>query len=206
MKLFQILRFFFFISFILVFKYSRSQTAGVAINTDGAVANTLSLLDIKSTSQGVLIPRMTTAQRNAIGPNIPSGLWVYDTDTKSFWYNQGSATVGNGWVQILTSYTSGWLTTGNSNTNDATHFIGTTDDRPFNIRVNGWPSGRIESASGYNNTFLGYQAGTVITLGPPSALAKDNTAFGYSALMNNTNNSNMAIGSMALQSNTSGSS
>ncbi|SFS46561.1 hypothetical protein [Lutibacter maritimus] len=44
-----------------------------------------SMLDIQSTTKGVLIPRMTTAQRTVIaGP--ANGLLIFDTDTKSFWF------------------------------------------------------------------------------------------------------------------------
>jgi hypothetical protein len=63
----------------------------------------------------------------------------------------------------------GWGLTGNSGTSGSTgasgstgtsgangsNFIGTTDDTPFNIRVNNVNSGRITSAG---ETFLGYQA------------------------------------------------
>ena len=187
--------------FLLYYSISFAQTPGVAINADGTSANVLSLLEIKSTTQGILIPRMTTAQRNVIGGGanpIPPGLWVYDTDTKSFWYNIGSATAGNGWVQILTSVATGWLTTGNSGTVDngaAGNFLGTTDDKPFNIRVNGRASGRLESTTGYRNTFYGYMAGEVISnTFPSNPNAKDNTAIGHLALDNNNNSYNTAIG------------
>lgn len=43
-----------------------------------------SMLDIQSTSKGVLIPRMTTTQRNLI--TGVEGLLVFDSTTKSFWY------------------------------------------------------------------------------------------------------------------------
>lgn len=44
-----------------------------------------SVLDVCSITQGMLTPRMTTVQRNAIaGP--ADGLVVYDTDLKSFFH------------------------------------------------------------------------------------------------------------------------
>ncbi len=54
------------------------------------------VLDMTSTTQGVLIPRMTTTQRAAITtPAI--GLQVYDTDTSSIWsYNGASWVNGTG--------------------------------------------------------------------------------------------------------------
>ncbi len=41
--------------------------------------------DFESTTDGMLLPRMTTVQRDAI-TNLSQSLLVYDTDTKSFWY------------------------------------------------------------------------------------------------------------------------
>lgn len=44
-----------------------------------------SVLDVQSTSSGVLIPRMTTVQREAIKPGVSeNGLLVYDTDLQIF--------------------------------------------------------------------------------------------------------------------------
>lgn len=60
--------------------------------------NASSLLEIKSTTKGLLIPRMTKAQRDAIGsPAV--GLLIYQTDnTPGFYYYYGS-----GWKQITPS-------------------------------------------------------------------------------------------------------
>jgi|GEM_PF-6524375 len=43
------------------------------------------VLELDSTTEGVLLPRMTTAQRTTIASPSQSET-VYDTDTKSFWY------------------------------------------------------------------------------------------------------------------------
>ena len=48
-------------------------------------------LDITNSSKGILIPRMTEAQRTAI-PNPSEGLLVFQTDnSKGFWYFDGSS-------------------------------------------------------------------------------------------------------------------
>lgn len=45
------------------------------------------VLDLESTTEGALLPRMTTAQRTAItAATLSPAEMVYDTDTKSFWY------------------------------------------------------------------------------------------------------------------------
>jgi hypothetical protein len=94
----------------------------VAINTDGSNAHPSAMLDVKSNNKGMLVPRMTTAQRTAIASPAP-GLMVYDTDNNSFWfYNNVS------WTQITTGGSSPWTSTGNniSNTNTGRVGIGTT--------------------------------------------------------------------------------
>lgn len=56
-----------------------------------------SMLDIQSESQGLLVPRMTTAQRNAIASPAES-LLVFDTDEDAFYYYD---TAGSRWVKLL---------------------------------------------------------------------------------------------------------
>jgi trimeric autotransporter adhesin len=70
--------------------YQITFAQNVAINNDGSTPNPSALLDIKSTTKGLLMPRMTTLERNAI-VNPAEGLKVYDTDTKNFWFYDGSA-------------------------------------------------------------------------------------------------------------------
>ena len=69
--------------------------AQVAINTDASLPNASAMLEIKTNNKGFLAPRLTTAQRTAIA-SPADGLWVYDTDTKTFWFYKGSA-----WVEIV---------------------------------------------------------------------------------------------------------
>ena len=66
-----------------------THAQSVSVNTDGSTADPSSILDVKSTTKGMLVPRMTTAQRTTIVAPA-NGLLVYDTDTKSFWYYNGT--------------------------------------------------------------------------------------------------------------------
>ncbi len=76
------------VSFLLSNLSTFSQ--GVSINSDGTEANSSAMLDIKSTTGGLLMPRMTFVQKNAIG-SPATGLLVYQTDnTKGFYYYTGS--------------------------------------------------------------------------------------------------------------------
>ena len=65
--------------------------AQVGINTDGSQPDNSAMLDIKSTDKGILIPRMTQSQRDAI--NAPAtGLVIFQMDnTPGFYFYDGSA-------------------------------------------------------------------------------------------------------------------
>ena len=68
--------------------------AQVAINETGSDPDASSILDISSNNKGLLVPRLTTIQRNAIA-SPATGLLVFDTDTETFWYKEASV-----WVEI----------------------------------------------------------------------------------------------------------
>ncbi|MFZ1692967.1 MAG: tail fiber domain-containing protein [Flavobacteriales bacterium] len=158
---------------------SLAQT-GVAIGTSTPVAHASAALDVQSTTQGVLVPRMTTAQRNAIA-SPATGLMVFDTSLNQFWYYSSSA-----WVAI--GATSAWSLTGNAGINPALHFIGTTDAQPIILKQNGNRAGYIAS----NNTALGNGSMNVNT-------GSGNTAIGYQALgANTTGSGNTVVGNNAM--------
>ncbi|MDD3878250.1 MAG: hypothetical protein PHT69_16645 [Bacteroidales bacterium] len=72
----------------------------VAINNTGNPANSSSMLDIQSSSRGLLIPRMTESERDNIS-NPAIGLMIYQIDqTNGFWFFDGSV-----WVQMGVSNT-----------------------------------------------------------------------------------------------------
>lgn len=54
-----------FVTMLLLGIQSYAQT-GVSINTSGAEPDTSAMLDVSSTVKGLLVPRMTQAQRTAI--------------------------------------------------------------------------------------------------------------------------------------------
>jgi hypothetical protein len=163
------------------------KAQSIAINSDGTIAHSSAILDIKSSTKGMLAPRMTTALRTAIGTPA-AGLLVYDTDTNSFWFYNGSA-----WSNLSASATPGWLLTGNSATNTGTHFIGTSDNQPLHFKVNNGWAGEIHPTTG--SIFFGLNAGRSNTTG------QHNTALGTASLTNNlTGNENVAVGDSSLYS------
>jgi len=72
---------------VFVLLLSPVYAQNVGINQDGSSPNANAILDLKSSTKGLLIPRMGSTDRMAI-PNT-KGLLVYDTITSSFWYNTG---------------------------------------------------------------------------------------------------------------------
>ena len=54
---------------------------GVAVNTTGAVADPSAIIDATSNSQGVLIPRLTTSERDNNIINPATGLQIFNTTT-----------------------------------------------------------------------------------------------------------------------------
>ena len=65
-----------------VFFFATSNSQNIGINATGALPDAKAMLDINSTTSGLLIPRMTTVQRDAI-TSPPNGLQVYNTTTKT---------------------------------------------------------------------------------------------------------------------------
>ncbi len=70
----------------------QAQT-GVSINASGAAPDSEAILDISSTTKGLLVPRMTTAQRTAIATanNADDGMLVFDLNTETYWFWDGAA-------------------------------------------------------------------------------------------------------------------
>ena len=66
--------------------YMHAQNVG--INGTGAAPNASAMLDIESTTSGLLTPRMTSTQRTAIATPA-TGLFVYDTTVGNFYYFDG---------------------------------------------------------------------------------------------------------------------
>ncbi|NTW32056.1 MAG: hypothetical protein HGB12_05450 [Bacteroidetes bacterium] len=85
-KLF-IMRIFIFVLFIIRFNCF-AQVGGIAINSTGNAADNSAMLDISATNQGMLIPRLTTLQRDSIAYKcscVPAeGLQIFNTTNNCF--------------------------------------------------------------------------------------------------------------------------
>lgn len=87
----------------LAFQMSSSilYSQNIGINSTGALPDSSAVLDVNSTTSGLLAPRMTTTQMNAI-VRPATGLLVYNTTLSTFQTNTGTSTVPV-WVTLITS-------------------------------------------------------------------------------------------------------
>jgi hypothetical protein len=180
---------------VLILFCKAGFTQNVGINDDGSLPNPNAILDVKSASKGVLIPRLSTTARLAIPAT--KGLLVYDTTVNAFFFNTGTV-----WQSLKisgqdsTNSGAAWSLHGNAGT-DSTSFLGTTDYTPLKIRVNNVQSGMIDLNG---NTLWGFNSGA--STGQSSFY---NTANGYYSMnANTTGNYNTATGAFSLFSNGTG--
>ena len=82
-------------------------STGIAINETGNPPDQSAMLDIQSTNKGLLIPRLTDAQRNSLAP--VQGLLLYNTTSNKINYWTGST-----WREILNSPPTIGLISGNT--------------------------------------------------------------------------------------------
>jgi trimeric autotransporter adhesin len=75
---------------------TKTVAQSVSINADSTAADSSAILDIKSAKKGILVPRLTKAQKDSIA--MPAvGLLVFQTDSdKGFYYYNGSS-----WLLLL---------------------------------------------------------------------------------------------------------
>lgn len=190
-KLFTFLTAFFFVHFLM------AQSVGIGTTTPNASAG----LDITAANKGLLIPRVSLTSLSDV-TTVPSpalSLLVFNTNNAlaggAGFYTWG----GSSWVKIITGVdlNKTWKTDGNSGTNPATDFIGTTDNVPLVFRSGNVLSGFTDPIQ--KNVYFGIRAGLGITTGV------NNTGLGTAALrMNDVLDNLVAVGDSALYENNLG--
>jgi microcystin-dependent protein len=79
------------LTLLLLIASAQLMAQNVGINTDGSAPHTSAMLEVKSTTGGLLIPRMTEEQRTQI-QSPAQGLMVYQTTSPAgFYYFDGSS-------------------------------------------------------------------------------------------------------------------
>ena len=154
-------------------------------------------LDITSTTDGLLIPRValtiTTSALPLTTPTISELIYnsatVADV-TPGYYYWDGAK-----WIRLAAGVTNDWSTTGNTGIVDGTNFIGTAALTNVDIafRRNNLAAGKI----GATSTSFGVGALNV-------GAASNSSAFGTNALTLNTGANNVAFGNGTLAANVTG--
>lgn len=124
-----------------------AQSVGIGT----AVPNASAQLDVASNTKGLLVPRMTLTQRNAI-VSPATGLLIYQTDnTPGFYYYNGAS-----WIQFSTgSATNYWTASGTNIFNNNTGNVGIGVNPPAykldidgRIRIRTGTLGNVSTSSG----------------------------------------------------------
>ena len=139
-------------SYLLLYT-SYLTNAQVAVNSDGTSPNASAMLDVTSTTKGILIPRMTTSEREAIS-SPATGLLVYDTDENSFWYYANAT-----WINLSSAILS------DADSDTKIQVEESADEDIIRFDMNGTEfmrldSGRIEIRNTGNSIFIGKDAGS----------------------------------------------
>lgn len=176
---------------------SIALSQNVGINATGAIPVASAMLDIVSTNSGLLIPRMTSAQRTAI-LTPATGLLVYDITLSAFLYFDGT-------IWRYMAFSGGWLLSGN--TLAGTEFLGSLNAASVPFFSNNLERMRIDGASGEviinstvanpSNLFSVYStnaltpvngfvsgAGTAVAAGTFSNTSSSTTGFGVFGTIN----------------------
>ena len=215
---------------IVSFLFPLLSQAQVGINIASPEAS--AMLDITSTTKGLLIPRIAlTSMGDATTIPAPAtSLLVYNTGTaglttKGFYYNSGTS-IAPIWTNISTSGNV-WSKTGNAGTLPGTNFLGTIDNQDFCIGTFGsvynifTKKGQISCGNagtqyslligeGAGNSSLASTGGSVTFIGYRAGyknlLSSRSAAFGYLAMGNwagTGGGDEIAIGYNTLSSTTS---
>lgn len=175
--------------FSTVIFFGFATKAQIAINSSGNSPDGSAMLDVTSSSKGVLIPRMTSSNRLSIS-NPAKALLVYDSTQSLFFFNIGSA-ASPLWQSL--SHGSLWSSSGYTMyTTNATDSVGIGTSGPvakLDVRGNTNVSGEIQL---YQNTFI------------TSTAFNYNTFIGYANNGSNTGTGNTLLGYLAGRFNTTG--
>jgi hypothetical protein len=195
----------------------------VSINANGAVPDSSAMLDVVSTQKGMLIPRLTASQKNAIsGP--ATGLMIFQTDnTAGFYFNAGTPAAPS-WIKIQSAVDGSSLINDADNDTKIQVEEGTDEDiirfDQAGTEFFRMDSGRFEVVNSNNSVSIGNNSGSNlisnasayqnVVVGNNSmqgTLGRDNVGIGFNVMNAPTSNAvreNTAIGQQSMQALTSG--
>src|SRR5262245_20641626 len=114
---------------ILLLEISIGKGQSVGISNVAITPDASSILEMRSTSKGLLLPRMTQAQRDAInGGTFATGLLIFNTDAGKFNFYDG--------ISWRTLFSGSSVVNSVTGTTDRILISGTTSDPIINISPN----------------------------------------------------------------------
>ena len=158
----------------------------LAIGTNSP--NTSAILDVSSTNKGVLVPRMTASQKNAIS-SPTTGLLIFQTDAQTgfYYYNGGSwiSLTEPNWTSAGTIQSVGWGATTTAPT------IGTTTVNDYSYKQIGVKTWRCQLTYSAGSSSTGANNGSGDYLfSLPNGLQFNTSIAGQNAISDNVGASN----------------
>ena len=126
----------------------------VSINADGSLPDNSAMLDVSDTTRGVLIPRLSQIQRDAI-LNPSTGLLIYQINSDSgFYFNLGTAAAPN-WTRLRTAVDPGdWIIKDTNLFYNAGNVGIGTDSPPVPLEVRGKQKGTLRLSTTANGNYF----------------------------------------------------
>jgi hypothetical protein len=129
---------------------STQANAQLKVGKNPATIKKSAILELEADKQGLLLPRLTsfTGINTAIGTDAVDGMIVYLSDAATPANSGLYMREGTNWVKIASASTalSNWSLKGNTGTDPATDYIGTSDGKDLSIRTNGTEAIKVTTA------------------------------------------------------------
>jgi hypothetical protein len=170
----------FFISCASLIFITQNFAQRVGINGDGALPNASAALDINVSAMpgiktGLLIPRVTEAQRMGMNPlpEAAQGLMVYQTDGQQGFYYNTSGSVIPSWTNVVSNQSLRWnviqSATGNLFLDNAANttafsFNGFTTGNAFSLSTNTVTSGNLLNLFSNSNAGAGGNSSRMLNI------------------------------------------
>jgi len=135
---------------LITFWFEKANAQGVAVNGNSATAHPSAMLDIASTNKGLLVPRMSTAERDNIA-SPAKALLIFNSSSNRFEVNTGTPEQPV-WEGIVTLESSAmqngfWKVGGNMGAQDI-NMSGTQNNKSFGLITNNVLRLYVDSVSG----------------------------------------------------------
>lgn len=178
-----------FFSFSVLSLQNFAQSVG--ISSVSITADASSIMELRTTTKGLLIPRMTTGERDAIA-SAATGLIVYNTSINNFNFYNGSSWVvlssGSGFVNSV-SGTANRISIGGTASDPvidiSSGYIGQASISTLGtIGTGTWNGSTIGTGYGGTGTSTAFTPGSLVFAGTSGVYDQNNT----NLFWNNTNN------------------